>query len=413
MRRILISAYSCEPYKGSEQAVGWNIVLELAKYNQLHVVTRANNQKSIEKFLKNRNDLNLKFYYYDTPKIFLSLKNKEKGVYFYYVLWQIGIIALCLKLNKKYHFDHAYHVTFGSIWLPTFLYLVPCNFIWGPLGGGEAIPKTFVRTLSLKGKLLQYLRSILIHSVFLNPLVMIPALKSKAILCRTNDTVSVFPRPLQKKCHILTDGSIEPEIFLYKKENTMRDYIHLITTSRLIHTKNVSTIIKSLSLIPKKYYIKLTIVGSGQESNRLRILSEDLNVINKISFVKFMPREDVLHILTEADIYLFASLKEACNLSLLEAMAVGLPVICLNWSGMAISTDDSCAIRLPVTNPEQMPKDMAKAIIKLIENPDLRQQMGEASRKRIQEVFNWESKGTFMEELFEELEQGNEKRHES
>lgn len=84
-------------------------------------------------------------------------------------------------------------------------------------------------------------------------------------------------------------------------------------------------------------------------------------------------------------------------------MVIGLPVICLNWAGMSITTDDSCAIRLPVTNPEQMPKDMAEAIVKLVENPELRRQMGENGRKRIQTVFNWEAKGQFMEELLAEL----------
>ena len=87
----------------------------------------------------------------------------------------------------------------------------------------------------------------------------------------------------------------------------------------------------------------------------------------------------------------------------MEAMAIGLPVICLDWAGMTITTDDTCAVRLPVTNPEQMPKDMAAAIIKLIENPKLRKQMGEAGRKRIKEVFNWEEKGRFMENLLKEL----------
>ena len=51
MRKILVSAYACEPYKGSEQAVGWNIVLELAKTDDVHVITRANNKIPIEKFL--------------------------------------------------------------------------------------------------------------------------------------------------------------------------------------------------------------------------------------------------------------------------------------------------------------------------------------------------------------------------
>ena len=84
-------------------------------------------------------------------------------------------------------------------------------------------------------------------------------------------------------------------------------------------------------------------------------------------------------------------------------MAIGLPVICLNWAGMAMTTDDTCAIRLPVTSPEQMPKDMAKAIMTLIDNPELRKRMGEAGRQRIKTVFNWEEKGRFIETLLEEL----------
>ena len=51
MRHILISAYACEPLKGSEQGVGWNWVLQMAKTNYLHVITRANNKELIEAHL--------------------------------------------------------------------------------------------------------------------------------------------------------------------------------------------------------------------------------------------------------------------------------------------------------------------------------------------------------------------------
>lgn len=403
MRKILISAYACEPNKGSEQAVGWNIVLQLAQHNEVHVITRANNQNPINDFLSNNKGGNIIFHYYDTPKMFLSLKNKERGVYFYYILWQIGIIKMALRIAKENHFDYAYHLTFGSIWLPTFLWLLPAKFIWGPVGGGEAIPDTFIKTLSLKGRLLQYLRNLLKWTIYINPLLMLSALKAKAILCRTPNTINTFPKFIRSKCSILTDGAIEKNIFTFKANYNNKNLISLIATSRLIHTKNVSTIVKSVALIPDKYKIKLIIVGSGPEEKNIKNLISKLNITERVELIQFISRQEVLNYLSNADIYLFGSLKEACNLSLLESMAIGLPVICLNWSGMSISTDDSCAIRLPVTDPEQMPKDMAAAIIKLIENPELRKQMGEAGRKRIKEVFNWEAKGRFMENLLKEL----------
>ena len=402
-RTILVSAYACEPYKGSEQAVGWNIVLQLAKNNDVHVITRANNKIPIEQYLKSCTNLNLTFHYYDTPKFFLSLKNKEKGVYLYYILWQIGIIRLAKAIIKKFDIKYSYHLTFGSVWLPSFLFMLPAKFIWGPVGGGEYIPNSFIGTLSVKGRFLQYLRKLLRWTVYINPILILSAVKAKVILCRTPDTIKVFPHCIRHKCFIMTDGAIENDIFQFQCKQVVKKEINLVATSRLIHTKNVTTLIKAVSLIPRKYHVKFTIIGSGPEEKHIKQLIQKLNLSDRIEQISFIPRMDVFKHLEKSDVYLFGSLKEACNLSLLEAMAIGLPVICLNWSGMAISTDDSCAIRLHVTNPEQMPKDMAAAIIKLIENPKLRKQMGEAGRKRIKEVFNWEEKGRFMENLLKEL----------
>ena len=156
-------------------------------------------------------------------------------------------------------------------------------------------------------------------------------------------------------------------------------------------------------MIPCNYNVKLTIIGSGPDEGSIKNLISELGLSNRIALIPFIPRSEILKHLELSDIYLFGSLKEACNLSLLEAMAIGLPVVCLNWSGMAISTDDSCAIRLPVSTPGQMPKDMAAAIIKLIKNPELRESMGKAGRKRIKEIFNWENKGNFINQLLDSM----------
>ena len=152
------------------------------------------------------------------------------------------------------------------------------------------------------------------------------------------------------------------------------------------------TIIEAIHLLPSEINTKLTLVGSGPEEKRIKKLIMEYHLEDKIEHIPSVPREDVFHILENSDVYLFASLKEACNLSLLEAMAIGLPVICLNWTGMALSTDDSCAIRLEPTDPKQMSKDMAEAIIKMAKNKKLRESMGNAGRERVQNVFNWQSK---------------------
>lgn len=170
-------------------------------------------------------------------------------------------------------------------------------------------------------------------------------------------TRDLLPKPLRKKCVFLADGAIEPDIIdKHIRKNREDDVVRLVATSRFIHTKNIVTIIEAMHLLPKNLNVHLTLVGSGPEEKRIKNLIEQYQLNDKIDHIPFVPRDDVFKILESSDIYLFASLKEACNLSLLEAMAIGLPVICLNWTGMALSTDDRSAIRLKPTTPEQMPK---------------------------------------------------------
>lgn len=392
MKNLLISAYACEPFKGSEQAVGWNIVIELAKTNNVHVVTRTNNKEFIEPNVPTEVREHLTFHYYDS-EFFKKLKNKEKGVYLYYIAWQFGIIGLVRNLIKKYDIEYTFHLTMGSIWMPTFLSFMPAKFMWGPTGGGEAIPTSFIKILSWKGRLLQYFRFLLKYSIYVNPLTLYSAIKAEKIFYRTEMTKDLLPKPLRKKCVFLADGAIEPDILdKHIRKNREDDMVRLVATSRLIHTKNIVTIIEAMHLLPRTLNVQLTLVGSGPEEKRIKKLINQYQLNDKIDHIPFVPRDDVFKILESSDIYLFASLKEACNLSLLEAMAIGLPVICLNWTGMALSTDDSCAIRLKPTNPEQMPKDMAKAIMKLVQDKELRESMGAAGRERVKTIFNWKTK---------------------
>lgn len=403
-RNILISAYGCEPLKGSEPGIGWNWVLLMAKKNRLYVITRANNRKVIETYLPEDLKKNIVFYYYDTSKFIKNLKHKAKGLYFYYFCWQLGIIPIVRSILKYEKIDYTMHLTFGSMWMPTFLPLFRTPFIWGPIGGGDCEPSSFLKVLPLKQRIIQTGRYAMNALSFLNPFIMIPATKAVVILARTPNSAHVIPRCFQAKTKVILETAMEEKVFEHRKEKRENDnVIRLITTGRLLPNKNILTAVRALKYIPPKYEVSLIIVGAGYQKKYIEAEAKNSGWGNRVKVIAEMPRQEVLKLVELSDIFLFPSLREGGSWSLMEAMAIGLPVVCLDWAGMAITVDNTCAIRLPVSNPEQMPKDMADAIIKLIENPELRKQMGEAGRKRIKEVFNWEAKGIFMEKLFNQL----------
>jgi len=53
---ILITSYAVNPYKGSEDGTGWNMIRQISKHNKVTAITRKNNREAIEKYLE-ENDL--------------------------------------------------------------------------------------------------------------------------------------------------------------------------------------------------------------------------------------------------------------------------------------------------------------------------------------------------------------------
>ena len=92
--KILLSAYACEPNKGSEPKTGWKWATTLPKLgHEVHVITRHNNKESIENYLAKNKIQNLYFHYFDYPSWFLKIVKRKSRTYthFYYLIWQFGI----------------------------------------------------------------------------------------------------------------------------------------------------------------------------------------------------------------------------------------------------------------------------------------------------------------------------------
>lgn len=407
MRKILVSAYGCEPNKGSEQGVGWHWVLEMARSEELWVITRSNNKHGIENGLSSDLAARIHFIYYDVPEQLRRFKRKEKGLYLYYALWQWGAYKNAKKLATELSFDYCIHLTFGSMWMPTFMHRLPIPFIWGPIGGGESVPSSFVRTLPWRGRIAQYARSILIRSVAFNPLFTGPAQLATSIIARTDDSKAVFPQKYRHKVIVALETGMSKDVlqrFMPATGSIKDNIVRFVYVGRLIAIKNIEAALRAVAQIPKEQvHFTLTIVGDGPLRNSLKELSRILGIADRINLIGAVSQDEAIHILQQSDVFLFPSLKEGGTWSLMEAMAVGLPVICLDTTGMHVITDDICAIRINPTSPEDTLRQMAEAVKLLAVSPELRAQMGTHGRQRIAEHFSWSQKGVFMEDLLNDL----------
>src|SRR5437588_12958155 len=88
--KVLISAYACEPDKGSEPEVGWQWALQMARFHDITVLTRANNRAVIESELEKLQGQRPlpTFVYHDRGALMLQVKSSFKAIHLYYLLWQ-------------------------------------------------------------------------------------------------------------------------------------------------------------------------------------------------------------------------------------------------------------------------------------------------------------------------------------
>jgi glycosyltransferase involved in cell wall biosynthesis len=409
-RRLLVSAYGCEPGKGSEQGVGWNWVLQLANLAELVVVTRANNREAIKASLPEELAERIRFVYYDLPKQLRAFKRKERGLYLYYLLWQWGAYRTMRRELAPGPVTYAIHLTFGSIWMPTFMHRLPVPFIWGPVGGGEAVPWSLIQSLPLKGQFIQYARYLLMATFTINPLVTSVARKACIILTRTEDTARIIPARYSEKVRVVLETAAAEHWFAHPPANlntSPDNTLEVIYTGRLVPLKNLDMAIRAISAARQRgAKIRFTIVGDGPLRSALERRAAAEGIDDVVTFTGRCTQDEVLSRLGASDVYLFPSLKEGGVWSLMEAMALGLPSVCVNTSGMAVIADISCARLIETGSPDDMVEAFADALSELAANPQLRRRMGMNARHRLNSHFRWEQKGAFMNSLFEDLEQG-------
>lgn len=406
MKTILISAYACEPDKGSEPGVGWNWARQLAENNKVIVITRKNNRNIIEKELQKNPCNNIEFYYCDVSRKLTFWKKGQRGLHLYYYLWQIENYKLAKKLIVKNDIDVAMCITFGNMWLPTFLYKLPCKFIWGPVGGGEGIPFELWNNLTIRQKVLEIIRVINRHLPISNLWFRTICKNSDLIIVRTNDSLNVIPKKYREKCKIMIETGVSRKecILLNDKSKNIKIKYDFIFMGRLISLKMIDIAIKAFSIISKEYNcITFHIVGDGNCKVELHNLVKNLNLEDRIIFHGSKTREEALQMLMASQCFVFPSAKEGGAWVLFEAMMCSKPIICFDTSGMSVIVSDETGIKIPVESYEKSVLSFADAMKRVISDTKYAKKMGQLGYKRVLSEFEWQSKADFINKIIDSI----------
>jgi glycosyltransferase involved in cell wall biosynthesis len=404
-KTIVATCYAVNPYKGSEDGMGWNFVYQIARFNKVYAITRKNNQESIEKYMIQNPDVvynNIIFLYFDLPYWMRFWKKGGRGTILYYYMWQKGIVRFIK--NKKIHFDIAHNVNFHNDWTPSFLYKLGKPMVWGPVGHHPIIPEQYLKLASTAFKLKDSL-TWLIKKFFWkwSPSLGKTIKNANHIWCMNKGVPSVLK--LKNKFSIFP--SVASEDFftdvILKKEN-----FHIISVGRFVTLKGFDLTLHSFAAfvnglpLSERKTCKLTLVGSGPEKELYEKIIFQNNIEVYVEIIEWIDRSELMKLYKKSAIFLFPS-HEGAGMVVAEALSFGLPVICLDNEGPGQYIDKKCGFAIPASNYLETVLDLKKAIQKLYSDENLLYQMSINARKKYEERFTWNSRGEHLKTIYNQL----------
>lgn len=161
----------------------------------------------------------------------------------------------------------------------------------------------------------------------------------------------------------------------------------LAMVARFMHAKGQDLALRALAQITDRRWT-LVLTGSLETAfaKEVQALATELGIVDRIRFTGH--RDDVNNIYGCVDMLLAPSRREALSLTLLEAAAFGLPIVAFDVGGIGEAVADG---ETGLLAPPEDPAALAQAIATLLDNADLRARMGQAGRRRYEQLFALDS----------------------
>lgn len=383
MKKVLLSAYACMPNQGSEEATGWMYATALSQNNlEVHCLTQRKGEADIEPILANGFYPNLQMHYVALPDwVEKAYRKGLPGMYFHYLYWQWEASRHALRLDKIHSFDIIHHITYGSIQLGSFMYRLEKPFIFGPVSGGQQAPASMKqyfgsywgreRMRTWVGKLLEYINPAFYKTLRLANRVIVTNADTHALARRYRPTL-----PIDR----VLDAGIGASFMPHKPiEHKPGKTLKLLWVGRMLPRKALELTLHALSKVDPDLPLELTIVGGrGDVVDQVPHYFDQYGVRDRVNWVGHVTHTEIKQFLTQSDVFFFTSLRDSGPHQLMEAMAYSLPIVTINLHGQAEIVSDETGIRVPVTTPEQVTTELAKAVEWMAAHPIERQAMGRA-----------------------------------
>ena len=401
--KVLISAFAFSPYQGSEGGIGWNIVTRLARYHDVTVLVGDLKEDlpgrcNIEKwFASNLGIPNLDVIHVppDRAMIFWEKVHHVPGLwplyYHAYGLWQKKAYRKARDLHQLRNFDLCHQFTYLTYRDPGYLWKLGIPFYWGPISGTDNIPSSFYPMLRAEehGKvwIRDFLNTVQKQTFFRSRRA---ARLARKVWCVSKSDLDLIGRQCGVSAEQLFATGTEPPQMNVKKL-LPGEPLRIIWSGLHIARKALPLLLRALAAIPRELPWSLEVLGNGPSTGRWKGLSEELGLPKqRIYWSGHLPKTEAIDRMRHAHVLIHSSLNEGTPTVMMEALSLGLPVICHDAFGMSAAITKECGVKVPLKDPETSILGFRASIMMLLEKPDLLERFSSGALLRAVQL-SWES----------------------
>lgn len=405
--KILICAYACNPYLGSEAGVGWGWSLIAARSHEVWVITDEIHRGDIERYLAENPNRNLHFCYIRKTPFFRFTEAHFRLLpllaWRAYFCWQHDAYQRGMRLHREIGFDLVHNLTYVGFRAPGEWYRSGIPFVWGPLGGLEQTNLRLAWALGFKCFFWFFCRNILNWRDKVFSLRVRRGMRAAAggIISATSGIQREIRNYHGQESTVISEIGMElPERedfvpFPRKPDEPLK----LIWIGRMYPGKGFAFVLKALMQLPEEINWELQSFGDGECRRKWECLADRAGLGDRIHWMGNRPRAEVIQAQKSSHALLISSIYELSCTCAIEALAAGIPAIAPDICGFPESVPDGCGIRFPARNPKEFITGLRDGIVRLYRNEAERRALCCNAKVRVRE-FSWERKAELLKQVY-------------
>jgi starch synthase len=410
--RVLLIAESANPEWVSVPLVGWSEARALRAIVDTHLVTQIRNHAAIERAgWKSGED----FTALDSEAIARPLSSFGRWLKARTGLgWTTGV---ALNAFSYYYFEHLVWQQFGgdiaagrydlvhrlTPLTPTTPSLLASHcrragvpFVWGPINGGVPWPPGYADVLRAEGEWLSYFRG----GMKLMPYYRSTRRDAAAIIVASQATWGQLA-DYHDKCVYIPENGVDSERFTMQARPVIGDQLRVAFVGRLVPYKGADILIEAAAPLIRSGKIDLDIIGDGPQLPQLRAMVEREGVGNGVKLDGWQEHAAVAERLAQSQVFACPSIREFGGGVVLEAMALGLVPVVVDYAGPAELVTDQTGFRIKIGKRAELVQSFRDTLANLWEQRGTLSEMGGRARARVIENFTWPAKAAQIVEVYE------------